>query len=44
MSRGWQQRDSRSAMLLQVERAGIEQPKVIPIDERPIRSSSDKSK
>jgi 3-hydroxyisobutyrate dehydrogenase-like beta-hydroxyacid dehydrogenase len=31
MGRGWQQRDSRSPMILQVERAGVEQPKV-PIE------------
>jgi 3-hydroxyisobutyrate dehydrogenase len=28
MGRGWQQRDSRSPMILQVERAGIEQPHI----------------
>jgi hypothetical protein len=28
MTRGWQQRDSRVGMLLQVERSGIEQPRV----------------
>ena len=28
MGRGWQQRDSRSPMILQVERSGIEQPLV----------------
>ena len=31
MGRGWQQRDSRSPMILQVERAGIEQP-LVPIE------------
>src|SRR6202163_840623 len=28
MGRGWQQRDSRAPMILQVERAGVEQPRV----------------
>jgi 3-hydroxyisobutyrate dehydrogenase len=28
MGRGWQQRDSRSPMILQVERSGIEQPRI----------------